>query len=145
MDTYFLLQAAVFINEESKILTAYQFCRGGTAGQWAKYHTKQYIKALSGEVYDREAVEFTWNGIKRQMKKHFGDHYKKETARAKLARISQGTHRVRQYIEDFKQLLPDADLPEDQQVQYLLGGVNEHLWKIIEYKEFNRNDFEELC
>ena len=86
-----------------------------------------------------------WNGIKRQMKKHFGDHYKKETARARLARISQGTRRVKRYIEDFKQLLPDAELPEDQQVQYLLGGVNEHLWKIIKYKEFNRNDFDELC
>ena len=145
MDTYFLLQLSVFTSEEAKILMAFQMCRGGTATEWAKYHTEQYLNSIQGRAYIPKAVVATWDELKDIMKERFGDHYEKETAQAKIVRAKQGDRKVQQYIEEFLQLLPKADLPPDQQVECLLGGINDELWEMIRHHELHELSFQRLC
>ena len=146
METYFILQSSVFVNDEAKILTAFQFCRGGTAGEWAKYHTEQYLLYRQGQPCNWRDVVIQWDDLKSKMKERFGDQYEKETARAKVYRSKQGDRKIRQYIEEFIQNLVKADLPEDQQCQYLLGGVNDELWEIIRNTEgLMTKSFQRLC
>jgi hypothetical protein len=145
METYFFLQSANFTTESSKILTLFQFCRGGSAGEWARHHTEQYIAALQGENFISSDVVFTWEELKEKMKYRFGDQYERETAVAKIKRAFQGSKKVKQYIEEFVQLIPQADLPEDQLCEYLVGGVNNELWDIIKNEYLPRSDFNKLC
>lgn len=145
MDLYFLLQSQVFVNEEAKLLTAFQFCRGGTAGEWAKYHSQEYLKYRNGHPYIWTDVVYTWDDLKNKMKDRFGDRYEKETARAKLAKAKQGDRKVKQYIEEFVQLLPKADLPEDQCCNYLIGGINNEIWEMIKHLPMENQLFDRLC
>jgi hypothetical protein len=145
METYFILQSQVFVTEEAKILTAFQFCRGGTAGDWAKHHVEQYIKARSNQPCIWNDVVRTWEALKAKMQLRFGDQYEKETARTKIARARQGDKKIRQYIEEFVQHLPKADLPNDQQCQYLMGGVNDEIWEMIKQIPLQNLSFIRLC
>jgi hypothetical protein len=43
VDSYFVLQSAIFVDDDAKVLTALQYIRGGTAGQWASHHAQAFL------------------------------------------------------------------------------------------------------
>jgi len=132
MDTFFILRGGEFTTEESRVLTAYQFCRGGTAGEWAKFCATQYLLARSNQSYQQDMVHWTWTDLKEAMIQRFGDRYEQETARAKIYAAQQGSMKIEQYIAVFEQYIPDANLQQDILVQHLLGGINNEIWEIIQ-------------
>ena len=144
IDSYFILQSAIFVDDDAKVLTALQYIRGGTAGQWASHHAQAFLNARSGEPYYAGDIFWTWEDLKAAMKKRFGDQYKKETARRKIMASRQGQKTIAVYIEDFLKQVPDADLPEDQLCQYFQGGVNDQLWGMVETLDLPRNDLQAL-
>ena len=144
METMFILQSQHFQYQEARILTAFQFCRGGTAQEWAKHHTEQYLNALGGNQYIVQDVVWTWDELKLKMKDRFGDKYQKETARRKIATISQGTKTMKEYIETFITLIPKVELPEDQLCNFLIGGVNNEIWDMLRLVDIPTSDLNAL-
>jgi hypothetical protein len=45
IDSYFVLQSAIFVDDDAKVLSALQYIRGGTAGQWAAHHAQAFLNA----------------------------------------------------------------------------------------------------
>jgi hypothetical protein len=144
IDSYFVLQSAIFIDDDAKVLSALQYIRGGTAGQWAAHHAQAFLNARNGEPYYAGDIFWTWDDLKAAMRKRFGDQYKKETARRKIMASRQGQKTIAVYIEEFLKQIPDADLPEDQLCQYFQGGVNDALWGMVETLDLPRNDLQAL-
>lgn len=140
VNIYFILQSAVIQDDETKILVALQYCRGGTAGEWARFTSEEFLKYKNGnQTYLQEYVPIDWENMKTMMRARFGDQYEKETARAKLSKARQGEKKVQQYIQEFFQWVPKAQLPEDQVVRYLLGGINQELWNMISHLALPNN------
>jgi hypothetical protein len=144
MDTYFLLQSATFKTEEAKVLTAYHHVRDGTAGEWAAYHTKEYLKARNGESYFNSDVYWTWTELKEAMKIRFGDRYEKETAQKHITKARQGNKKIAQYIDNFVHWIPKAELPQDQLCKYFQGGVNNDLWEMVKSEPLPKDDLHAL-
>ena len=131
MDNYFILQSALFTTEDSKILTAFQHCRDGSAGSWADYHNEQYNLARTGRDHIENAVWTTWEEMKDAMMERFGDRYIQQTAREKIYHARQGNQKVHQYLEEFFQWTYKANLPVDILCEKMIGGINNELWSIV--------------
>ena len=102
---------------------------------------QKYINWYQGRSYHHNALVTTWDKLRATMEVRFGDQYIKETARANIQKAKQGNKKVKQYILEFSQDIQKAELPEDQLVQYLLGGVNEEIWEMIRQKDLSNLTF----
>lgn len=143
MDTLFFLQSSKFKDEVAKVLTAFQYCRGGTATEWAKHHSEQLILACTARQYIVQDVAWTWAQLKEMMKERFGERYEKDRAREKLKRLRMGES-YKEYFEAFVQLIPKARLPEDQLCQALTRGVSKEIFDMTYHLPLRTMRFTDL-
>ena len=144
METKFLVQAATYRDEWIKIMTAYQFIRGGEGGIWAEFHSREFIKYMNGEPLLHGPVPFSWEELKERMKTRFGNRFKQQEAEEKIRNFRQGTDRIQHCLDFLLEQQAEAQLPENQLCRYLLGGINLSLWEMIKFYPYPRNDFQGL-
>jgi hypothetical protein len=143
VENYFLLQSDKFREDQSKIIFALSYIRGGKAGEWARHVNEQYLAYLNREDYVIEDLISTWADLKELMKERFGDRFEKETARDTLKTLKQ-TGQIITYVQEFYLHQKKAKLPNDQLCQYFVRGLSSKIWEMIRIQKLPMENIRKL-
>jgi Retrotransposon gag protein/Zinc knuckle len=107
-----------FTTDDSRILFALSYMKGGTAGPWADRILEQLEAGDSlGD----------WEGFREHFKEAFADPTPQITARHKMDKIRQGQRPVEEYVAEFRTLVPRTGFNDAAHVEKFEKGLNSGL------------------
>ena len=115
---YIHARPADFPSNDSKIIFALSYMKGGTAGAWADRILEQLE---AGEPLG------DWKTFKEQFKDAFADPTPEISARHKMDKIRQGQRPVEEYVADFRALVPRTGYNDAAHVEKFEKGLNSGL------------------
>jgi Retrotransposon gag protein/Zinc knuckle len=107
-----------FATDDSKILFALSYMRGGTAGAWADCILE---RLEAGESLG------DWEAFREQFKDAFADPTPQFSARHKMDGIRQGQRPAEEYVAEFRALVPRTGYNDAAHVEKFEKGLNSGL------------------
>jgi hypothetical protein len=105
------------VKEDTKIMFALSYMKGGTAGSWAE---KYLERPDTGTV----ALHKTYDAFIKEVKSTFKEHNQAEKARARIDALKQGKYSVDTYTQMFNELSRDSGYDAAALMHLYLKGLN---------------------